>query len=66
MVCLMRMAMVRVIIVECFVGNFHALLLYKTSEEAPAVYEAGKRIVQRAIDLDGTCESKCASLQELY
>ncbi|RPD62881.1 FAD-binding domain-containing protein [Lentinus tigrinus ALCF2SS1-6] len=36
-------------------GNFHALLLYRTPEESAIAYEAGKRIVKRAIDLDGTC-----------
>ncbi|KAF9474412.1 hypothetical protein BDN70DRAFT_884839 [Pholiota conissans] len=36
-------------------GNFHALLLFKTDEEFKRAKEATKRIVHRAIALDGTC-----------
>ncbi|RDB30391.1 D-lactate dehydrogenase [cytochrome], mitochondrial [Hypsizygus marmoreus] len=36
-------------------GNFHAMLIFKSDEELPAVREAVDRMVRRAIKLDGTC-----------
>lgn len=36
-------------------GNFHALLLFKTDEERERAHDAVKRMVKRAIALDGTC-----------
>ncbi|KDQ20463.1 hypothetical protein BOTBODRAFT_26476 [Botryobasidium botryosum FD-172 SS1] len=36
-------------------GNFHALLLFRNDEELEAVRGAVHRMVQRALDLDGTC-----------
>ena len=37
-------------------GNFHALILFKTDEERERAHEAVRRMVKRAIALDGTCE----------
>ena len=37
-------------------GNFHALILFKTEEEKKRAKEAVKRMVKRAIELDGTCK----------
>lgn len=39
-----------------FLGNFHALLMFKTDEELDTVREAVHRMVHRAIALDGTCK----------
>ncbi|KAF4617446.1 hypothetical protein D9613_006408 [Agrocybe pediades] len=36
-------------------GNFHALLLFQTDAEYEIAMEASKRLVHRAIALDGTC-----------
>ncbi|KAJ2913929.1 hypothetical protein MD484_g6483, partial [Candolleomyces efflorescens] len=36
-------------------GNFHALILFKTEEEKERAHEAVRRMVKRAIALDGTC-----------
>lgn len=36
-------------------GNFHALLLFKSVEERERAHQAVKRMVKRAIALDGTC-----------
>ncbi|KAK7001546.1 FAD-binding protein [Favolaschia claudopus] len=36
-------------------GNFHALLLFKNDEELELVKDAVHRMVERAIELDGTC-----------
>ncbi|KAG8856747.1 hypothetical protein FRB96_006250 [Tulasnella sp. 330] len=36
-------------------GNFHALLLFTDDKELPAVREAVHRIVERALDMEGTC-----------
>ncbi|KAJ7240137.1 FAD-linked oxidase-like protein [Mycena haematopus] len=36
-------------------GNFHALLLFKTDKELKLVKDAARRMVVRAIALDGTC-----------
>jgi len=36
-------------------GNFHALLLFRNDEELEKVRGAVHRMVQRALDLDGTC-----------
>ena len=38
-------------------GNFHALVLFQRDDELPKVREAVHRMVERAIALDGTCES---------
>ena len=38
------------------VGNFHALLMFRSQEELPAIRDAVHRMVHRAISLDGTCE----------
>lgn len=38
-------------------GNFHALLLFKSDEERERAHQAVKRMVKRAIALDGTCKS---------
>lgn len=37
-------------------GNFHALILFKTDEEKERAHEAVRRMVKRAIALDGTCK----------
>jgi hypothetical protein len=37
-------------------GNFHALLLFRTDEELAVARELVHRMVERAIALDGTCE----------
>ncbi|KAI0769805.1 FAD-linked oxidase-like protein [Fomes fomentarius] len=36
-------------------GNFHSLLLYRNEEEKALTQEVAKRLVRRAIALDGTC-----------
>lgn len=36
-------------------GNFHSQILFKTDAELVVAKEAVKRMVQRAIALDGTC-----------
>ncbi|KAJ3516864.1 hypothetical protein NMY22_g14101 [Coprinellus aureogranulatus] len=36
-------------------GNFHALILFKTEEEQERAHQAVRRMVKRAIALDGTC-----------
>ncbi|KAH8096793.1 hypothetical protein BXZ70DRAFT_1072326 [Cristinia sonorae] len=36
-------------------GNFHALLLFKTDEELAIIRDLVHRMVERAIDMDGTC-----------
>ena len=38
-------------------GNFHSLILFRTTEEEEVARQAVKRMVKRAIALDGTCES---------
>lgn len=38
------------------VGNFHALLLFRTDEELAIARELVHRMVERAIALDGTCK----------
>jgi hypothetical protein len=37
-------------------GNFHALLLFRTDEELAVARELVHRMVERAIALDGTCK----------
>jgi FAD/FMN-containing dehydrogenase len=37
------------------IGNFHALLAFKSDEELETIREAVNRLVRRAIALDGTC-----------
>jgi D-lactate dehydrogenase (cytochrome) len=37
------------------IGNFHALLAFKSDEELETVQEAVHRLIHRAIALDGTC-----------
>jgi D-lactate dehydrogenase (cytochrome) len=37
-------------------GNFHTLPLFQTDEEEAVVKEAVRRMVHRAIALDGTCK----------
>ncbi len=39
-----------------FIGNFHALLLFRTDEELAIARELVHRMVERAIALDGTCK----------
>lgn len=36
-------------------GNFHTQLLFKTDEELEKIKELVKRMVHRAIALEGTC-----------
>ena len=36
-------------------GNFHSMMVYRSEEEHAKVDEACRRLVQRAIELDGTC-----------
>lgn len=36
-------------------GNFHTQLLFKTDEELEKIKELVKRMVHRAITLEGTC-----------
>ncbi|KAG9048600.1 hypothetical protein FS837_012455 [Tulasnella sp. UAMH 9824] len=36
-------------------GNFHALLVFKDDEEIPKMHDAVKRMVDRAIGMEGTC-----------
>lgn len=38
-------------------GNFHSMMVYRSQEEHEKVDEACKRLVYRAIALDGTCMS---------
>lgn len=44
-----------VILIAFLLGNFHALLLFKTDEELAIARELVHRMVERAIKLDGTC-----------
>ena len=44
------------------VGNFHALLMFRSDEELPVIRDAVHRMVHRAIALDGTCEFRWDSL----
>lgn len=37
-------------------GNFHALILFHNDEELESVSSAVRRLVNRALALDGTCE----------
>lgn len=37
------------------IGNFHALLAFKSDEELETIREAVHRLIHRAIALDGTC-----------
>lgn len=37
-------------------GNFHAALIYRNKEEFKKVKELSKKVVERALELDGTCE----------
>lgn len=43
-------------------GNFHALLLFRTDAELEAARHAVHRMVERAIALDGTCKHSFPSL----
>ena len=36
-------------------GNFHAALIYRTPAELAKVQQLSRRIVERALELDGTC-----------
>lgn len=47
-------------------GNFHALLLFRNDEEMEVAKAAVKRMVKRAIALDGTCTSPSFALDVLY
>lgn len=44
------------ILILCYEGNFHALVLYADDAELALVREAVSRINRKAIELDGTCE----------
>ncbi len=41
--------------IDLFVGNFHALLLFRADSELVGIREAVHRMVERALALDGTC-----------
>ena len=41
-------------------GNFHAALIFRDKEEYSKVQELSKRVIERALRMDGTCES-CTS-----
>lgn len=45
-------------------GNFHSLPLFRTEDEEAVVKEAVRRMVHRAIALDGTCEHMDAILDD--
>jgi hypothetical protein len=60
----MRSPLVRLLLTSCLttflfsqIGNFHALLLFQDDEGLELVSEACRRLVHRAIALDGTCKS---------
>src|SRR6267142_5111387 len=38
-------------------GNFHTLLMFRTDEELNTVHGLVRRMVERALALDGTCKS---------
>jgi len=38
-------------------GNFHAALIFRDEEEYSKVQELSKRVIERALRMDGTCES---------
>lgn len=40
-------------------GNFHAALIFRNEEEYSKVQDISKRVIERALSMDGTCES-CA------
>jgi D-lactate dehydrogenase (cytochrome) len=37
-------------------GNFHAALIYRNQKEFKKVEDLSKKVVERALELDGTCE----------
>lgn len=47
-------------------GNFHSMMVYRSEEEHAKVDEACRRLVQRAIELDGTCMYPIRLIQGLY
>lgn len=47
-------------------GNFHALILFKTEEEQERAHHAVRRMVKRAIALDGTCKSFLTDQWPIY
>jgi hypothetical protein len=44
------------ILMLCYKGNFHALVLYADDAELALVREAVGRINRKAIELEGTCK----------
>lgn len=38
-------------------GNFHAALIFRNKEEYSKVQRLSKRVIERALRMDGTCES---------
>ena len=44
-------------------GNFHAMILFSTNEEFERAKQATDRIVNRAIELDGTCTMLLSIIQ---
>jgi D-lactate dehydrogenase (cytochrome) len=40
-----------------FPGNFHAALIYRNDNEFKKIQNFSKKIVERALELDGTCTS---------
>ena len=47
-------------------GNFHSMMVYRSEEEHAKVDEACRRLVQRAIELDGTCTYPIKLKRGLY
>jgi hypothetical protein len=43
-------------------GNFHAALIFRNKEEYSKVQDLSKRVIERALRMDGTCES-CTGFQ---
>lgn len=46
-------------------GNFHAMILFRTEEEKEIAKGLVKRMVKRAIALDGTCENSNGRLAQV-
>lgn len=40
-----------------FKGNFHAALIFRNEKEYSKVQELSKRVIKRALRMDGTCKS---------
>jgi hypothetical protein len=54
MVCISELVY-RLYLTFAFPGNFHAALIYRNDNEFKKVQKFSEKIVERALELDGTC-----------